>query len=239
MKKIGFIPARGGSKGVPRKNLRIMAGQPMFTYSLLAGLQSSLDSVVVSSDDSEILETASTWTARFAPSFAHKLSLHVRPPAISGDRSTIDEAVAHFAAERLAADELLVLLPPTSPLRTSAHVEGACSAFEQGNMRALVSVSEPMEHPGDMAAIEDGVFHFILERGEATARQEYAKCCFINGALYLMRLADYLKEKTFFLPSTKMYVMDQLSSIDVDTEADFIIAESLLMCRGKNHARIS
>ena len=90
-----------------------------------------------------------------------------------------------------------------------------------------------------MAVIENGKFRFLLDRGDVAGRQDYSACFFINGAIYAARMDDYLKEKTFFFPETKIYLMDQLSSIDVDTEADFIIADSLLTRKAAADVRVS
>ena len=135
---LGIIPARGGSKRVPRKNLRMLAGKPLIYYSLKAAKESSLlDYFLFSSEDEEILSVASKFT--------DKTSIIKRPDKLAGDKIRNSETMLHAAKEfmRQTGEQVthLVLLQPTSPFRTASDIDGAIKKFESSDCDTLASVS--------------------------------------------------------------------------------------------------
>ena len=228
LKILGIIPARGGSKGIPRKNLIDVAGKPLLYYTFTEALKSTyLDRIVLSTDNEEIAE--------YARSFGIDVPF-IRPPHLANDDAPMFSVVEH-ALNWLKKNEnywpdALMILHPTSPLRTAQHIDGAIMEFEKKNVDTLVSVSEPLEHPMEMVYFENTKMKFALERKETSGiRQEYRKYCFLNGAIYISKIDTLLEQKTLLSGSIAPYLIDTIDSIDIDTTADLVIADCLLKRR--------
>jgi CMP-N-acetylneuraminic acid synthetase len=225
---LGIIPARGGSKAIPRKNLIDVAGKPLLAYTIDAALQSRrLHRVILSTDDPEI--------ARVGRDLGVEVPF-LRPAPLAVDEAPTVPVLRHVVDE-LAAREgyqpaAIALLQPTSPLRRAAHLDAAIELFVQEGADSVVSVSEPLEHPCDMVSCEEGRMTFALPVADGAAgRQRYPAFHFLNGAIYIMRTAMLRTAIHPWGGKIIPYMMEPLDSIDVDSAAHLRLAELLLQQR--------
>ena len=228
MRCLGLIGARGGSKGIPRKNLVDLAGHPLIYHTFSEARKSkSLDRVVLTTDDPEIAELAKSCGVEVP---------FMRPAELATDTAVMADAIQH-ALEWLKEHEsytpdALLLLQPTSPLRRTKHIDEAVALFESENADGVIGLSPPQEHPWDMVYFEDGEMRFAREKySELTNRQTYREFYYINGAIYITRTELFTAHKNFWAGRIVPYYMDALDSIDVDSEADLVIAGCLLRMR--------
>lgn len=222
MKPLVVIPARGGSKGVPRKNLKELNGKPLLLYTLEAALNIFDKHIIcVSTDDVQIKECAETVGVKVP---------FLRPVGLSGDTSGTYEVLLH-AIEYYEANgyfpDTLVLLQPTSPFRNSNHIKEALSLYNQ-DMDMLVSVRETKSNPYYILFEEDDMGYLQKSKqSDYTRRQDCPPVWEFNGAIYIINIKS-LKEKTMGeFKKVQKYVMDELSSHDIDTMFDWEIAQLL------------
>lgn len=218
---LAIIPARGGSKRVPRKNVLELGGKPLIVWSIEAGVKSKyIDDVVVTSDDEEILSIAENSGAKIIK----------RPDELSSDTATTFDAIKH-TVEMLERYDYVVLLQPTSPLRGEKHIDEAIELLMQKSSDAVVSVCE-MDHSPlwSNTLPEDGsMSSFLRDEVKNRRSQDLEKYYRINGAIYICKTELLLKEKTFFLSDNiHAYKMDRESSVDIDEEIDFKLAEAMI-----------
>ncbi len=225
---LALVPARGGSKGCPGKNSRLMCGRPMVAWSIAAALESiCVDRVVVSTDDEAVASAASDAGADVP---------FMRPVELATDASPMLAVVEHALRELEAAGdsfEYLALLQPTSPLRTASDIDEGFERLASSGGRAVVSVCEAEHSPRWIGQLpEDGNMKGFLESVAARAtRQQLGEFHRLNGALYLGEIGYVLAQQGFLGPETFAHVMSQEDSVDVDTQLDFDIAECLLAKR--------
>lgn len=222
---IAIIPARGGSKRLPRKNVLPLSGKPLIKWTIDEAIKAdSIDLIVVTSDDEEVLEIADEYKRKSV--FAIK-----RPPELSTDIAKSACVVRHVLLE-LSKVKILpkqfLLLQPTSPLRTVRDIQGAVDLFEKKGIDNVISVCE-VEHPIAWCGIlsEDQVlegFDISLLRSQDT-RKEYR----INGAIYVVDRLAFLDKNRLIFERPTAFVMPKERSIDIDTHFDFTICESLLL----------
>lgn len=221
-KILGLVPARGGSKGIPRKNVRPIAGRPLIAWTIGAALGAErLSRVVVSSEDEEILAVARAWGAD-AP--------FVRPAELARDE-TPGIAPALHALDALAESyEWLVLLQPTSPLRTSGDIDAAIALCLEGEADACIGVTESAESPWWMFARSPSgeLTPFGGREKIAPRRQELPRLYSVNGAIYVARVEALRRKRSFFMPGALGYVMARDHAVDIDDELDFALAQLLL-----------
>lgn len=224
---LGLIPARGGSKGVPHKNRRIVAGRPLIQYTIDAALASAaLTQVAVSTDDAEVAE------------IARRAGVLVvdRPVEIAGDTSPVIDAVRHadatLQARGLPAAQGIVLLQPTAPLRTSVDIDAAVTLFLDGGLNPVCSVSRCEDnHPARMYLINgDGHLASLMPDLASMRRQDLPAVYHRNGALYVFGRRE-LALGTIICPTMTPYVMDQEQSLNVDTEFDLVVLQAVLSQR--------
>lgn len=215
---LGLIPARGGSKGIPRKNVRLIAGKPLIAWTIEAALAAtSLDRLVVTTDDPEIAQIAIEFGAEVP---------FLRPPELARDETPGIAPVLH-AVDVLAGVETVVLLQPTSPLRTAADVDAAVNLAQTHGGVNVVSVTEAA-HAGWCFTMDDGGLLDVIGRDVAARRQDLPKQYALNGAIYV-GAADRLKiDRSFLVPRTTGYQMPVERSVDIDTMFDWRVAEMLL-----------
>ncbi len=220
---IAIIPARGGSKGLPGKNIRPLLGKPLIAYAIESALGArSIDRVVVSTDDPEI--------AAVARRFGGEVPF-MRPAELATDTAAaVDNYI--YTVDRLAResgraiDSFAVLLP-TAPLRTSDDVDRAVEMFIERNADSVVSYT-PEAHPVRWHKYlnPDGTFVDIL--GDSLAnRQDIRTSYYPNGAVYVFRTALIL-ERRYYSDRSYAYVMPRSRSVDIDTLDDFAFAEFLM-----------
>lgn len=218
---LAIIPARGGSKRLPRKNILDLAGKPLIAWSIEAASKSKyLDKVIVTSEDSEILDI----------SLNYGVNIIKRPNELASDTATTFDTVLHVI-ENNPQYNYIVLLQPTSPLRNSRHIDEAIETLFEKNADAIVSVCE-MEHsplwsntlPGN-ASMND----FIRNEIKNKRGQDLPVYYRLNGAIYICSVNKLLEEKTFIIQKDiYAYKMDRQDSVDIDEKIDFIMAAALL-----------
>ncbi len=213
-KVLAVIAARGGSKGLPGKNIRPVAGRPLIAWSIAAAQASQyIDRTVLSSDDDAIMQAARTCGCE-AP--------FRRPAHLASDEATSISVLLH-ALDELPGFEYVVLLQATSPLRTAADIDAACAMLAQSGAPACVSVCLAEQSPYWMYRLSAGYeLQALLEApAGATRRQDLPAVYTLNGAVYVAR-ADWLRQTGSFMgPQTVAHVMPAARSIDIDTLEDF------------------
>lgn len=220
---IAIIPARGGSKGLPRKNIKMLAGRPLIIYTIEAALKSKyINQVIVSTEDREIEEVLRECGTKVIK----------RPEKLAQDNSPTIDTIIHVL-ELLEIQnnnfDNVVLLQPTSPLRNADDINNAIELFLKSKAKSLVSVCETTHSPYWYSEIEDGYLKPIFEeKYQNMRRQELPKTYLPNGAIYISTSENLKKYKSFYGPETIPYIMPIKRSIDIDTEIDFITAEILI-----------
>lgn len=221
-KIVAFIPARGGSKGVKRKNIRELAGKPLIYYTITAALESKyIDRVIVSTEDEEIAKISINFGAEI-PS--------LRPIELAKDTTTTLEVILDGVNAYLNPREWdsLVLLQPTQPLRTAEDIDHAIEFYYKNGKKSLVSVSEADDHPVLMRYF-DKANHLnkYLNISSTLRRQEMGKVYRVNGAIYINQMAE-LNAETSFNDNEIGYIMEKSHSVDIDDLSDFALAEYYL-----------
>ena len=223
MNIISIIPARGGSKGIPRKNIKLLNGKPLISYSIDASNSCSLiDDTYVSTEDAEISEISK----------GNNAEVIERPDELAGDDSSSIDVILHvldYLENRGELPDLFVLLQPTSPLRTSEDIEASINLFLESDCDSLVSVCE-LDHRSLLNfSLEDGFL--VQNNNEAlfnSRRQDIPTHYSLNGAIYITTPEFIRKNKSFYSDKTIPHVMSKEKSIDIDTSFDFKLAEFLL-----------
>ena len=226
---VGIVPARGGSKRLPRKNIRELDNKPLIAWSIKAALDSKfIDKVVVSTEDSEVERLAIEWGAD---------EVVERSEALSIDGATTNDVLISVLDALGNCGESfghIVLLQPTSPLRTATHIDDAFDVMEATNSIGVISVCRT-EHPVEwMGKISDDGFldTFLRETDLEKSSHELSPSYQINGAIYISPVDRFLEERTVFLESgLSAYVMNRASSVDIDDEYDLQLASWLLKRR--------
>ena len=226
---MAIIPARGGSKRLPNKNILDLAGKPLIVWTIDAAKQSKyIDRIVVSTDSSRIAETALKAGAEVP---------FLRPEYLAQDDTSTYEVVDHTLTQLRNCGnqyDYLLLLQPTSPLRTTEHIDGATDLLIAKNADAVISVTE-VDHLNEWSGtIPKSLCMENYFQGKTEKRsQELSKKYRINGAIYLVNTSKLSKYKTFFVPKNIFaYQMEKEVSIDVDVKFDFDISEYLINKRG-------
>ncbi len=220
-KTICIIPARGGSKGVPGKNLKALAGRPLIAHSIIHAMEArSVDTVYVSSDCDKILAVAAEYGARSI----------ARPPDISGDTASSESALAHGLAYLSAegiAPELVVFLQCTSPLRSAGDIDNAVATLRQQKADSLLSVTA--SHRFLWQQNSDGTAASLnYDYRHRPRRQDMAKQYMENGSIYVFTPAIFRATGNRLGGRVVLYEMHESSSVDIDNEFDFHLAEQLL-----------
>ncbi len=217
---LAVIPARGGSKGLPGKNIRPAGGKPLLAWTIEAARNSKLvDRVILSSDDAAIIEVARQWGCD---------TPFVRESRLAGDATpTID--VILDALERCPGYDWVVLLQPTSPLRVADDIDRAISCCAGLGAPACVSVCETQESPYWMFTLEgQSQLVPLLPAALPVRRQDLPVVYRLNGAVYVAR-ADWLaRQRQFVTRETVAYEMPAERSLDIDTESDLFQLQRLL-----------
>ena len=219
---LAVIPARGGSKRLPKKNILDLAGKPMIAWSIDAGIKSKyIDTVIVSSDDTNILKIAQKYGS----------DTMVRPRELAGDTSTTFDTVKHVIMNEQDYD-YVILLQPTSPLRTCNDIDKAIEFLYQKKADAVVSVCK-MEHSplwSNTLPDDKNMQNFLSKELINKRGQDLETYYRLNGAIYICKIEEFLKQKSFFIKKDIFaYEMSQKASVDVDTQLDFEIASFLLL----------
>lgn len=225
MKPLFVIPARGGSKGIPRKNIRRLAGRPLIHYSIeVARTLADDSSIIVSTDDDEIAATAELTGLKVG----YRRPAHLATDT-AGSREVILDAMAE-ADRRGVEYDCVVLLQPTSPLRTAADVEGCLGLFTP-DVDMVVSVVEAACNPYYDCFETDpvtGMLHVSKGDGLITRRQDAPKAWQYNGAVYVINPDSIRRMSLGAMPRRIPYEMPRSRSVDLDTLLDWTIAETVI-----------
>ena len=226
MNILALIPARGGSKGIPHKNIQPLAGRPLIAWSIEAALEAqSVSRVIVSTDDEKIAQTACHYGGEVP---------FLRPAELAGDAILTIDVVLHtlgwLVENRQTIPDYMLVLQPTSPLRTSEDIEAAIRLGLSKNAAAVVSVCEANPHPYLCKRIlEDGTLQdFVSAERQYLRRQDMPDAYALNGAIYLNRTENLLAEKTLHPRHALAYVMPVERSLDIDTGWDMHLADLIL-----------
>lgn len=221
MKTIALIPARGGSKGVPGKNIYPILGKPLIQYSIEVALESeSIDEVWVSSDSEEILLVAAQFES---------VKIHKRDSYLATDISSINDTIAEIF--RLVKDcDCLVLLQPTSPIRDIIHLNEAIALLKNNsNANSVISVCGMDDlHPARMYWLDGIELTPIMKDLESKRRQDIPLAYYRNGSIYIVRKEAFLKTKSVMAKPTLGYVMPSSHLLNIDEPRDLLIAEALI-----------
>ena len=217
---LAIIPARGGSKRLPRKNLLDLCGKPLIAWSIEAALKSKyISKVIVSSDDEEILNIAKEYKADFIK----------RPDELASDTATTFDALKH-TLENVGKYDYVVLLQPTSPLRSEKHIDEAIELLEEKSADAIISVCETEHSPlwCNTLPQDSSMSTFLRDEVLNKRSQDLPKYYRLNGAIYICKTEKLLENKGFFIKENiYAYKMDKKNSVDIDEEIDFIIAREI------------
>lgn len=224
-KVFALIPARGGSKGVPRKNIKNIAGKPLISWSIEAAKKSMyIDRVIVSTEDNEIAGVSKSCGAEIP---------FIRPAELADDKARSIDVVLHclkWIEETGSIKPILILLQPTSPLRNADDIDRALESMFERKAKAVVSVCETDHHPfwANVLPEDCGMKDFIRPEIKNKSRQDLPKYYMLNGAIYI-GFERYIRDNNGFLGNdTYAYIMPKDRSIDIDSEMDFRLAKILL-----------
>lgn len=222
---LAIIPARGGSKGIPRKNIIDLAGKPLIAWTIEEAKKSQyIDKLILSSEDEEIINVAKAWGCEVP---------FVRPRELAEDDTPGIEPVIHAINNIHEKYDYVVVLQPTSPLRTVADIDGCIEMCVLERVSSCVSVCETEHSPYWMYTLdEQGEIRKLIEIDKSfTRRQDLPKVYRLNGAVYVAQTEVILKEKSFIGADTKGYVMKIEHSVDIDNQMDLLFCEVLLRNR--------
>ena len=231
MKNIAIIPARSGSKGVKDKNIRNLCGKPLMAYTIEAAIQSGeFDEVMVSTDSEKYAEIAKKCGANVP---------FLRSEATASDTASswdmVDEVLLNYEKFGISFDTFC-LLQPTSPLRTAEDIKKAYQIYSDKADFAVISVCEAEHSPlwcGNLP--ENHEFIDFVKPENLKQRQAGRKFYRLNGAIYIVNIGKFEKDRQLYKSGSFAYIMSQEKSIDIDTEIDFQLAELMFKAREKNN----
>ena len=218
-----IITARGGSKGIPRKNIKLLNGKPVIAYSIEPSISSDLiKNTYVTTEDIEISDVSKEYGAEIID----------RPSHLAEDNSTSVDVILHaldYLEKNNNLPDFFVLLQPTSPLRSKEDIENSIDLFIKNECDALISVCK-IDHTSMLSLTIENNFlkPNCNEDFLNTQRQELPDYYCPNGAIYITTPESLRKSKTFYPKKTIPYIMPKERSVDLDTEFDFKLTEFLL-----------
>lgn len=219
---LAIIPARGGSKGLPGKNIMPLHGKPLIAWTIEAAQASAyIDEIVVSTDCKEIAQVATDYGC--PPPF-------LRPAELATDEATAFDVVKHALSFFNDAYDYILLLQPTSPLRTASDIDNIVQLLQDAAASACVSMTEARDHPYLLYSLDsqNRAKPLIDFENKPSRRQEYPSFYSLNGALYLAESKWFLRNKRFHDETSAIYIMPPERSVDIDSQLDFLLAELLL-----------
>ena len=227
-KILALIPARGGSKGVPRKNIRSIAGKPLISYSIESAIAAGDDfyRVLVSTDDPEIAEISLKYGAEVP---------FLRPKDLGGDKIAMLPVIKHAIQFVENQDQVKIdwvfLMQPTAPLRTKEDIHNAIQLAKAGGCDSVISVVQVFAvHPILMKRIEnDQLLPFCVDEKEGTRRQDYQPAAYMrNGAIYLTKRDVLMDRNSIWGDTIRPYIMPEERSLNIDSEMDLKLVDLIL-----------
>ncbi len=211
-----LIPARGGSKGIPRKNIALIGGIPMVSFTIKAAIEAALPGrICLSTDDEEIRSLGLKFSIE-AP--------FIRPHVLAQDDSSTISVIQHaldwYDINSDFHPTAVVLLQPTSPFRSVSSITAAYRMFQDTGANSLISVNVVSEHPCEYIMRTDTGFRFVLEPPEKCGRQNFPEVFFINGAICIVKVSFLKNNGILFDKNSQLYEIPQHESLDIDTPMD-------------------
>ncbi len=224
-KVLAIIPARSGSKGLPGKNIKPFCGRPLIHWTIEQALASKyIDHTMVSTDCPDIRDTVNE---------LGEFACFLRPPRLASDDASMVDVVLD-AINRVSSFDYVIVLQPTSPLRTTVHIDAAIKLCLDENAGSCVSVCEVKKSPYWMYSISGShMLRPLLEEKNIPCRQQLPKCYVLNGAVYVLNINKFIKQKKFIDENTKAYIMHEDDSVDIDVLSDFRFAENVFEQKNK------
>ena len=228
MKLLIIIPARGGSKRLPGKNIMKLAGKPLISWTIeLAQKLPYEKSIIVSTDSEEIAEVARNCGVEVP---------WLRPPEISQDSSTTTDVALHalnWFEQNISKVDGVILLQPTTPFRSVEKLAEGIEKFKTSGMKPVVAVSPVSQHPDWMFTLEGGELKsFLTDKDNFERSQDLEPLFIVNGSFYLITPKDLREQETFFPRRIMPLLIESAAeSIDIDTEEDFTFAELVALKR--------
>jgi len=224
---LAIIPARGGSKRFPGKNLKTLGNKPLIAWTIEAAKGSEyIDRLIVSTDSEKIKEICLKWDAEVP---------FLRPSHLATDNASSEEVILHtlkwLKTNGKDGYDFFILLQPTSPLRTEKHIDNSVEQFvNDPNSSSLVSVSKSERKFDQMMVINDESYleHSTIPVFSRKGLEEHSEFHYLNGAIYITSIPLFLKKGSLYSEKTSCYLMDLESSIDIDTQFDLALAEFFL-----------
>lgn len=230
-KCLAVITARGGSKGLPGKNIKILLGKPLIAWTIEKALESKyIDRVIVSTDSNEIAAVAEQYGAEVP---------FMRPEELSGDNIGSFDVVAHaigYLAEKGDEYDYVTLLEPTSPMRKKGDLDNAIATLidKEKEADSLVSLGRVnLEHPAVIKKVDDKGYMvpYIKKPEKATGRQGFSPAYFPYGVIYITKIEALYKYKSFYQRRTIPYFVERWQCYEVDDIYDFMIIETIMQER--------
>lgn len=223
MKAIVVIPARGGSKGLPNKNIKVLNNKPLIHYTIDVAREIFEDSQIIVSTDDEKIKNCAEEINLFVP--------FLRPAALATDTSSSVDVLLHtlnFVESQGESPEILVLLQPTSPFKTKENIEEALKLFHK-DIDMVVSVNKAKANPY-FNLFEENKQGFLekSKKGEFSRRQDCPDIWEYNGAIYIINVESLKAHKSLNFDKVVKYEMAEKNSVDIDTEMDWAVAEYLV-----------
>ena len=224
-KILAIIPARGGSKGIPKKNIKNLAGKPLIYYTINSATKSNVfDKIIVSTDSKEIAEISRKYGVEVP---------FIRPKELSTDKADGMDVIIHaikFLEEKGEFFDYIMKLQPTSPLRNEKDIIDALNLATEKNANSIISVSECKRHPlwSNILNKNREMKSFIKEDIRKKNRQDLPKYYELNGMIFLAKTKKLLETKDWFMDESFALIIDKNRAIDIDDIVDFKLAEILI-----------
>ncbi|MGJ0323129.1 cytidylyltransferase domain-containing protein [Aliarcobacter cryaerophilus] len=228
---LGIIPARGGSKGLPGKNIKELCGKPLIAWSIESGLKSKyLDEVIVTTDSKDIANIAKQYGASVP---------FLRPDVLASDTATSFDAIKHtiefYKNEMKKEFDYIVLIEPTSPLREARDIDIAIEQLFNSNADSIVGICKTEDqNPAFLVFKNEKDFISGYENHDMKVlrRQDIKDVYFFEGTIYISKTDVLLNKKTFYHENTIGYVVPKYKSLEIDDIDDFIMVEAIMKHKG-------
>lgn len=228
---LAIVPARGGSKGLPGKNIKKLCGKPLIAWSIEAGLKSNyIDEIMVTTDSKEIADIAKQYGANVP---------FLRPDYLASDTATsfdtIKHAIDYYKNEKNKVFDYIVLLEPTSPLRKVYDIDNAIENLMNTSADAIVGICKT-EDQNPAFLVNKDINNFISgyehKEMKVLRRQEIKDVYFFEGTIYISKTNILLDKKTFYHENTIGYIVPKFKSLEIDDMDDFIMLEAIMKHKG-------
>lgn len=226
MKVLAIIPARGGSKGIRKKNIRNLAGKPLIAYAILSAKKSKfIDKIIVSTDNKEI--------SRISISYGADVPF-LRPKHLAQDTSSTLDVVKHalrFLEDNQSyAPDMIVVLQPTSPLRTTKIIDSSISLLKNSNATSVITVSKIKKHPYSSFWLKKGMLKpFKSNFTTYNQRQKYTDLYYPTGDVYVFWNKTLKKYDSIYGHRIKALIIADENTTDIDTPFDLFVSEMLML----------